>query len=85
MEIVNRLSRIELDHQLFVQVGVDLTTFWQALHSAAQVLEVAHPDLIKISTNPYVRQFVDGKSVGPIKMKLKEFEAEAAAASNKKS
>ncbi|MBI4062204.1 MAG: ABC transporter ATP-binding protein [Elusimicrobia bacterium] len=49
-----------------------------AMFHEGKVLEVAHPDIIKISSNPYVRQFVDGKSEGPIKMKLKEFEAEAA-------
>lgn len=47
-----------------------------AMFHEGKVLQVAHPDIIKISTNPYVRQFVDGKSEGPIKMKLKEFEAE---------
>ncbi|MEK7232210.1 MAG: ABC transporter ATP-binding protein [Elusimicrobiota bacterium] len=49
-----------------------------AMLHEGKVLEVACPDIIKISTNPYVRQFVDGKSEGPIKMKLKEFEAEGA-------
>ena len=49
-----------------------------AMLHEGKVLEVAHPDIIKISTNPYVRQFVDGQSEGPIKMKLKEFEAEGA-------
>ena len=49
-----------------------------AMFHEGKVLEVAHPDIIKISKNPYVRQFVDGKSEGPIKMKLKEFEAEPA-------
>jgi phospholipid/cholesterol/gamma-HCH transport system ATP-binding protein len=49
-----------------------------AMLHEGKVLEVAHPDIIKISTNPYVRQFVDGKSEGPIKMKLKDFEVEGA-------
>jgi phospholipid/cholesterol/gamma-HCH transport system ATP-binding protein len=55
-----------------------------AMFHEGKVLEVAHPDIIKISKNPYVRQFVDGKSEGPIKMKLKEFEAEPAANGAKK-
>ncbi len=50
-----------------------------AMFHEGKVLEVAQPDSIKISTHPCVRQFVDGKSEGPIKMKLKEFEAEPAA------
>ncbi len=49
-----------------------------AMFHEGKVLEVAHPNIIKTSTNAYVRQFVDGKSEGPIKMKLKEFEAESA-------
>ena len=49
-----------------------------AMFHEGKVLQVAHPDIIKISDNAYVRQFVDGKSVGPIKMKLKEFEADPA-------
>lgn len=47
-----------------------------AMLHEGKVLDVAHPEVIRISTNPYVRQFVDGLSHGPIKMKLKEFEAE---------
>ncbi|MBI4676929.1 MAG: ATP-binding cassette domain-containing protein [Elusimicrobia bacterium] len=39
-----------------------------------RVLQVAHPEVMKISTNPHVRQFVDGLSEGPIKMRLKEYE-----------
>jgi phospholipid/cholesterol/gamma-HCH transport system ATP-binding protein len=45
-----------------------------AMLHEGRVLQVAHPEVIRISTNPYVRQFVDGLSDGPIKMKLKEFE-----------
>ena len=48
-----------------------------AMLHEGKVLQVAHPEVIRISTNPYVRQFVDGLSEGPIKMKLKEFESEA--------
>ncbi|HAM34697.1 MAG TPA: ABC transporter ATP-binding protein [Elusimicrobia bacterium] len=47
-----------------------------AMIHEGRVLAIAHPDIIKITNNPYVRQFVDGLSHGPIKMKLKEFEAE---------
>ncbi len=50
-----------------------------AMFHEGKVLEVAQPDSIKVSVHPCVRQFVDGKSEGPIKMKLKEFEAEPAA------
>ncbi|MEK7858778.1 MAG: ABC transporter ATP-binding protein [Elusimicrobiota bacterium] len=49
-----------------------------AMFHEGKVLAVAHPEVIKISNNPYVRQFVDGLSHGPIKMKLKEYEPEAA-------
>ena len=45
-----------------------------AMLHEGKVLEVAHPDVIKISKNPYVRQFVEGQSEGPIRMKLKEYE-----------
>ncbi len=39
-----------------------------------KVMAVAHPDVMKVSTNPYVRQFIDGLSEGPIKMKLRDFD-----------
>ena len=38
----------------------------------------AHPDVIKVSNDPYVRQFVEGSSEGPIKMKLRDFEMDPA-------
>ena len=41
------------------------------------VLANAAPEEIKHSKDPYVHQFVEGLSVGPIKMKLKEYEADA--------
>jgi phospholipid/cholesterol/gamma-HCH transport system ATP-binding protein len=41
-----------------------------------RVKAVAHPDVIKVSSDPYVRQFVDGLSQGPIKMRLRDFEPE---------
>lgn len=44
-----------------------------------RVLAVDRPEAIKASANPFVRQFVDGLSQGPIKMKLRDFEPEAAA------
>ncbi|MBI3551867.1 MAG: ABC transporter ATP-binding protein [Elusimicrobia bacterium] len=47
-----------------------------AMLHEGRVLGVAHPEVIRISTNPYIRQFVDGLSHGPIKMRLKEFEAD---------
>ena len=49
-----------------------------AMFHEGKVLQVAHPDVIKITDNAHVRQFVDGSSHGPIKMKLKEFEVEGA-------
>ena len=55
-----------------------------AMFHEGKVLQVAHPDIIRISDNPFVRQFVDGLSQGPIKMKLKEFEADDAHAAGKK-
>ncbi|OGS41000.1 MAG: ABC transporter ATP-binding protein [Elusimicrobia bacterium RIFOXYD12_FULL_66_9] len=54
-----------------------------AMFHEGRVLQVAHPDIIRITDNPYVRQFVDGLSQGPIKMKLKEFDAEESAGSRK--
>ncbi|MDD5656000.1 MAG: ABC transporter ATP-binding protein [Elusimicrobia bacterium] len=50
-----------------------------AMIHEGRVLAVAHPEVMKISNDPYVRQFIDGLSHGPIKMKLKEFEPELAA------
>jgi phospholipid/cholesterol/gamma-HCH transport system ATP-binding protein len=47
-----------------------------AMLHEGRVLGVAHPEVIRISTNPYIRQFVDGLSHGPIQMKLKEYEAD---------
>ena len=41
-------------------------------------LAVDYPEAIKKTDNPYVRQFVEGLSQGPIRMKLKEFEPETA-------
>lgn len=49
-----------------------------AMFHEGKVLQVAHPEVIKISSSPYVRQFVDGLSVGPIKMKLKDYEGDDA-------
>jgi phospholipid/cholesterol/gamma-HCH transport system ATP-binding protein len=48
-----------------------------AMFHEGRVLQVAHPEVMRISTNPYVRQFIDGLSEGPIKMKLKEYDSEA--------
>ncbi|MBI5630877.1 MAG: ATP-binding cassette domain-containing protein [Elusimicrobia bacterium] len=48
-----------------------------AMLHEGRVLGVAHPKIIKVSDNPYIRQFVDGISRGPIQMKLKDFEPEA--------
>jgi phospholipid/cholesterol/gamma-HCH transport system ATP-binding protein len=48
------------------------------------VQEIGTPEHFKTTKNPYVRQFVDGLSEGPIKMKLREFDAEPAGAGGKK-
>jgi phospholipid/cholesterol/gamma-HCH transport system ATP-binding protein len=49
-----------------------------AMIHEGRVLAAAHPEIVKITNDPYIRQFVDGLSQGPIKMKLKEFEPEPA-------
>ena len=41
-----------------------------------KVLAAAHPEIFRVSSDPYIRQFVDGKSEGPIKMKLREYDPE---------
>jgi len=51
-----------------------------AMLHEGHLLAVAEPDVFKTSKDPYIRQFVDGKSDGPIKMKLREYEPEPAAA-----
>ncbi len=50
-----------------------------AMLHEGRVLESAPPEAIKRSENPYVHQFVEGLSQGPIKMKLKDYEPDAAA------
>lgn len=45
-----------------------------AMLHEGRVQAVAHPDVIKVSDDPMIRQFVDGKSEGPIKMKLRDYE-----------
>ncbi len=44
-----------------------------------RVLAAESPEAIQKTDNPYVHQFVEGLSQGPIRMKLKEFEPETAA------
>jgi len=51
-----------------------------AMFHEGRVLQVGTPEEIQATENPYVRQFVDGLSQGPIKMKLKEFDAEGSSA-----
>jgi phospholipid/cholesterol/gamma-HCH transport system ATP-binding protein len=48
-----------------------------AMLHEGRVLAAAHPDVIRVSDNPYIRQFVDGKSEGPIQMRLRDFEPDA--------
>jgi len=45
-----------------------------AMFHEGKVQQVAHPEIVKISDNPYVRQFVEGLSDGPIRMKIKELD-----------
>ena len=47
-----------------------------AMLHEGRILGDAPPAEIKTTKNPYIRQFVEGLSQGPIKMKLKEFEPE---------
>jgi phospholipid/cholesterol/gamma-HCH transport system ATP-binding protein len=49
-----------------------------AMFHEGRVLQVGSPDDIRNSKDPRVKQFVEGHSQGPIKMKLKEFDAEGA-------
>jgi phospholipid/cholesterol/gamma-HCH transport system ATP-binding protein len=51
-----------------------------AMFHEGLVQEIGTPEHFKTTKNPYVRQFVDGLSEGPIKMKIREFESEPAAA-----
>lgn len=39
-----------------------------------KVLEVGTPNAIKNSTNEHVRQFIEGRSQGPIQMKIRDFD-----------
>jgi phospholipid/cholesterol/gamma-HCH transport system ATP-binding protein len=52
-----------------------------AMFHEGRALMVGTPKEFQTTDNPYVRQFVDGLSQGPIKMKLKEFEADEPSAS----
>lgn len=45
-----------------------------AMLHEGKVLETAPPGAIRGTRNPYVRQFVEGLSHGPIQMKLREYE-----------
>lgn len=80
-DVINDLI-LDLQHKLKVTsivVTHDMRSAYKIANRIAmmyegKVLAVAHPEIIKISNNPYVRQFVDGLSHGPIRMKLKEYE-----------
>ena len=54
-----------------------------AMLHEGRVQAVDRPDAIKGSKDPIIRQFVEGKSEGPIKMKLRDFEPEPSASSGK--
>jgi len=45
-----------------------------AMLHEGRVLEAAPPSSIKATKNPYVRQFIEGQSEGPIRMKLKDYD-----------
>lgn len=51
-----------------------------AMIHEGRVMASDRPEVIKTTDDPYVRQFVDGLSHGPIKMKIKDFEPETAGA-----
>ncbi|MDE2040008.1 MAG: ABC transporter ATP-binding protein [Elusimicrobia bacterium] len=50
-----------------------------AMLHEGQVQAVDRPEAIKASSDPVIRQFVEGRSEGPIKMKLRDFEPGAPA------
>jgi phospholipid/cholesterol/gamma-HCH transport system ATP-binding protein len=45
-----------------------------AMLHEGRVLETATPEGIRTTANPFVRQFVEGRSDGPIHMKIKDYE-----------
>ena len=47
-----------------------------AMFHEGRVIQVGTPAEIKATKDPHVRQFIEGLSVGPIKMKLKEFDVD---------
>jgi phospholipid/cholesterol/gamma-HCH transport system ATP-binding protein len=47
-----------------------------AMFHEGRVIQVGTPDEIKATKDPHVHQFIEGLSVGPIKMKLKEFDVD---------
>ncbi|MFI5361661.1 MAG: ABC transporter ATP-binding protein [Elusimicrobiota bacterium] len=47
-----------------------------AMFHEGRVIQVGTPDEIRATKDPHVRQFIEGLSTGPIKMKLKEFDVE---------
>ncbi len=49
-----------------------------AMFHEGRALMTGTPEEFRTTDNPFVRQFVDGLSQGPIKMKLKDFEADEA-------
>lgn len=55
------------------KVGTRIAMFHEGIVQA-----IGTPDEMRTTSDPYVRQFVDGLSHGPIRMKLKEFEADEA-------
>ena len=47
-----------------------------AMLHEGRVLETAPPESIRGTKNPHVRQFVEGQSEGPIRMKLRDYDEE---------
>ncbi|MBI4376644.1 MAG: ABC transporter ATP-binding protein [Elusimicrobia bacterium] len=81
-DVINDLI-MDLQKQLKVTsivVSHDMKSAYKIASRIAMIyegkfIEVGTPEQIKTTSNPYVRQFVEGLSQGPIKMKIKEFEA----------
>ena len=62
-----------------IVVTHDLKSVYKVSTRVAMLLEgkiiaTGTPDEIKNTTNPYVQQFINGSSKGPIKLKLKEYQ-----------
>lgn len=66
-----KVTAIAVTHDM--KSAFKIATRIAMLHEG-RFLAVGTPDEMKASQDPYVRQFVDGLSEGPIKMRLKDYE-----------